>query len=182
MEFDPKYKPELCACADETRVALQHVELDTEKKRLLATDGHRLVVVPCGVDIGDTRGPIPEAALVAARKAAKKAKHPTAQVVCNGAVKAPVAGQSFDRPNDRAFPPVDEVIPRDRKPTIALNAKYLKEIADAIGSSDGIVVLSLGDPEDPIVVWGTVGGSRGATPLDGARDAFAVLMPCRISK
>jgi len=170
MKFDPKYKPELCASKDYTRPHLAHVELDIAHKRMVATDGHALVVVPVTVEEHDASGPISKDALVAARKAVKNTNG-DAWIKANGALA--VYGATLDRPEARTFPPVDQVIPKDRKATISLNAKLLKDIADALGAKDGVITIGLDGDDDPIMVWG--GSSKGR---EG--EPFAVLMPCRL--
>ena len=170
MKFDPKYKPELCASKDETRPNMCHVELDVKEKRMVATNGHCMVVVPVTVEEHDTSGPISKDALVAARKLAKNTNG-DACIKANGSLA--VHGATFDRPEARQFPPVDQVIPPDRKATISFSAKYLKEIADALGSKDGVVTLAIDGDCDAITVWSGI--SKGAKG-----DPFAVLMPCRM--
>jgi DNA polymerase III sliding clamp (beta) subunit (PCNA family) len=170
MKFDAKYKPELCASKDYTRPMLAHVELDVEHKRMLATDGHRLVVVPVTIEDHDASGPISKEALVASRKATKNTNG-DAWIKANGSLA--VYGATLDRPAARQFPPVEQVIPKDRKATISFSAKYLKEIADALGSKDGVVTLGIDGDDEPIMVW--EGKGKGS---DG--DPFAVLMPCRL--
>lgn len=180
MRFDSKYKPELCASKDLTRENLLFVELDVKEQALLATDGHRLIKVPCIPEDGDVTGPVTADALKAARKAAKVRRSAFADLKANGALTLP-DGTSLPRPGSRQFPPWQEAIPRtEGRRQIAFNAKYLKEIADALGSDDGIVVLSIGeDARDPLLVYAF---GENQLAADGPLDPFAVLMPCGLKQ
>lgn len=176
MKFSAKCKPELCASKDETRPHINRVELDVANKKMVATDGHRMVVIPVETDDHDTSGPISSAALDAARKHAKKTGG-DAEIKSNGALV--VAGATFDRDkNAMAFPPWKMVVPKRAPITIRLNAKYLLEIAKAIGSKDDLVALAITGDLDPILVYAN-NGATNERYLDGENDAFGVLMPCR---
>jgi DNA polymerase III sliding clamp (beta) subunit (PCNA family) len=181
MRFDPKYKPELCSSPDETRPHLTDVEFSVEDRCMVATDGHRLIRVPCQPEDGDTSGIITEAALKAARKAAPK-RSTEAQLGVNGCYAFP--GGTIERqPRGEQFPPWKRVIPANNEVgaegtvTIALNARYLHEIANALGSKHGNVMLTFKAPSkpadailDPIVI---------RTGSEDDDDAIALLMPVR---
>jgi DNA polymerase III sliding clamp (beta) subunit (PCNA family) len=181
MRFDPKYKPELCSSPDETHPHLTDVEFSVEDRCMVATDGHRLIRVPCQPEDGDTSGAITEAALKAARKAAGTAgkRSGDAQLGVNGCYAFP--GGTIERqPRSEQFPPWKRVIPANNEVgaegtvTIALNARYLHEIANALGSKHGNVMLTFKAPAkpadailDPIVIRAE------------SDEAIAVLMPVR---
>lgn len=184
MKFDRKFKPELCASQDLTRESLAHVELDTESKVMVATNGGCMVVIPVTLDSNDKSGPIHTDALTVARKAAKKLKQTDAEINANGVLNIPAAGIDMQRPSERGFVQWEQAVPKDRKVTVAFNAKMLKDIADAIGSPDGVVYLSIGEELDPIVVWNGLGNGFGNGEADvqnSDRDPFGILMPCRFS-
>jgi hypothetical protein len=121
MRFDRRLKPELIACQDVTRENLSHVELDTTSKRLVATNGHSMIVVPVEVDEEDTSGAVTERALDAARRVAKERKLDEAEIKVNGSLG--VEGATYDRPR-RKYTNYQHVIPTLRGPiTIGLNAR-----------------------------------------------------------
>lgn len=72
MKFDTKYRIEEACSKDVTRPHLTHVELDVEGKRMMATNGHFAVSVPCEPETGDKAGPIQKEAIVEARRSAKR--------------------------------------------------------------------------------------------------------------
>jgi hypothetical protein len=176
MKFDAKYKPELCTSADETRPHLCNVHFDAEKKCLVATDGHRMVMVPCVPEEHDVTGWITEDALKLARKDAKKRRDETAQLGANGALVT--SGCSMERPAastewGQAFPPYQKVIPTyDPKgkgiTQIGLNVELLYGIMKALGAAHGNVVLTIRGKLDPILV------------TTSEAEAIGVLMPVRV--
>lgn len=180
MKFEAKYKPELCASGDESRQHLFNVHFDAEKKRLVATDGHRLVMVPCEPEEHDATGWITEDALKLARKDAKKQRDGKAQLGANGALVT--SGCSMERPKSSAdggedFPPYQKIIPTyDPKAKditqIGLSAVLLHGIMKALGSTHGNVVLTMRGPLDPILVT--------MTRDTKDAEALAVLMPTRL--
>ncbi len=194
MRFDSKYVPELSASTDETRPQLCHVELDVAGKRLLATDGHRLVVIPCEPEAGDVSGPITAVALTAARKHAKavakavpkyqRDKHDSrARIHANGSLAVgdeSNPGPTFPRPTRdeySAYPPVDKVIPKNMTPgsdgtvTFGINARYLAELAKAMGAENIQVTVRISDALAPVIIRTSEGSSD--APL-------SVCMPVRI--
>jgi hypothetical protein len=188
MKFDRDYKPELIVSKDAARWALNFVELDKDERRMVATDGQRLVALPVEPEEHDTSGPIDAKTISEARKLAKSVKADKAEISCNGALKLP-NGATTPRPerHGTAFPPWRQVVPAPQKPVIALNAKLLKELAEAIGQDDYVIALAFDpeDPEGPIRVYNTGKAGRlgkGVPVCDGEKDPIAVLMPCRIEK
>lgn len=181
MHFDHKYQPELCASKDETRPHICHVEYDMEAKRLVATDGHRMVVIPCTPEDGEASGIITADALKAARKVDKK-RH-AARVHANGALVTGQAsdGPTFVRPSrDTAFPPWKQVMPKwkhgtEGTLTIGVNARYIADAAKALGADNVWLTVKLPEPGkamlDPILV--TTGESEDS-------DASCVVMPVRV--
>ena len=186
MKFDRNFKPELIVSKDPFRGALNFVELDKAENRLCATDGHRLVAVPVQVDEHDTSGPVDSKMLGEARKLAKSAKEDHAEIQCDGALKL-TNGATAPRP-DRAgmnFPAWRQIMSGvATKSLIAFNAKYLKELAEAIGQEDYVVALAF-DPEDPQVpirVYGTTGFRGNVLAMSDDKAPIAILMPCHLKK
>jgi DNA polymerase III sliding clamp (beta) subunit (PCNA family) len=187
MQFDSKFQPELITSTDETRPHLLYVELDVTGKRMMATDGHRGVFVPCEPEEGDHSGAVSREALVAARKAVKNRQARSVgqkpAVKANGslAIDASLDGKvpsmtfaRFDR-DGYPFPPLDKVTPAgmvDGAPethTFAVNARYLYELALAMGTPEGVhITVSTTDHYAPIMV-------RPSTP----NGAYGVVMPMR---
>lgn len=168
MRFDPKVKPEVFACKDSTREHLTRVQLDCEHRRLVATNGHAMIVTPVEDCDDDHTGPIDPAVLIAARKATKYMP----SLAANGCVKLP-DGTTYLRPGDAAdFPPWQNVMPaKDRqvRARIGVNAGYLADIAKACGR-DAIVTMSIAGELDPIEF-------RVTTELG---ETTIIIMPCRI--
>jgi hypothetical protein len=180
MKIHRQCKLEKCVSHDQTRSQgpLGHVyvhrteEQDRTKGVAVACDGRRLVVVPVLFEDEDTDSFLKPDVLPQARKAANK-KDEQITLGVNGVVKLSNGVQlpGVD-PNALAgspnYPNYAQVIPNaEPKLTIALNAHYLSEIADALGS-DGYVVLQIVDELTPFRVSGGIYGAQ------------AVLMPCRI--
>lgn len=154
MRFDPKIKPEVFASKDETRTHLLHVHLDREEKKLVATDGHRLIVTPVDDVDADHEGPVTAEALVAARKVARQTKEPW--LGANGML-ALQNGTTFARPKPEPFPPWQRVMP-DRLTVVGenyapprsacINAEYLGGVFQAVGK--GMVEITIRGELDPI--------------------------------
>lgn len=173
MKTKREYKPELCVSKDFARPNLQHVFLDTNNKKLVATDGQRMCILPCSTEETDTSGHIPSEALKEARKSAKAYKNPDLTISANGS--AQVENNSYARPDKGPFPPWQRVEPKFKEgdkgtTSICLNANLLASLTEALGSKSGIVTLTFQDPEElgPILV----------NP-SGDQEAYGVLMPCK---
>jgi hypothetical protein len=183
MKIDRKYKPELCASKDPMRIPLQYVAIDGNQA--VATDGRRLVCVPCERSEGDGDGVLlvkPEH-LIADRRNCNK-KRPNVELVINGPVVRRVNRQGdtveikskSDHHGFTNFPKNwKEVIPKaDRKNVVInLNAKLLYEIAQAMGSDLVSIKAEASAEHEPIVI----------NPINyqGAiiNEAIGVLMPLR---
>lgn len=171
MRFDPKIKPEAFASKDTTRMHLVRVQLDTENKVLVATDGHRLIATPIADCSDDHTGPIDPEVLHAARKAASKQRDSDgATLAANGCVRLS-NGVTHLRPGDASdFPPWQRVIPReasDIKATVCVDSEYLASLFKACGKRR--VLIEVRGELDPIVF--RMDGDLGET--------IAVIMPMR---
>lgn len=191
MKIDRKYQPELAVSADPTRPNLANLHLDVETKRLVATNGHVLAVVPVteldsapGPVAKDTTGYVAPAVLKQARKVTPKAFD--VAVVSAARDHVFVDGSTMPRTDASGakFPPWQQVVPSYKRGdagtiTIGISAKYLLDMAKAIGA----------DAKKNYQVAVTI-----ALPAKGAKEvlapyvvtvsndaeAFAVIMPCRL--
>ena len=166
MKLDPRFKPELVTSKDSTRYNLSAPWFDADAQRVVATDGHRLVVLPVEEPSGDSR-------------------HLTDREL---AVLRNDGMEPGDDHQRGKFPGWKEVA-KDVVPggpgtiTFGFNARYLLEIAEAIGQDD--------EHETQVyltVKIGPKGVNRGAPILvRPARDAdllsgaYGLLMPIRLS-
>lgn len=135
----------------------------------VATDGRRLAVVPILFEEGDSEGYLTADQLKMARKVTDK-KQEEISLSANGEIKLS-NGVTMPRVSLDAgpYPNYPQVIPNQPATfTIGLNAHFLSELADAIGSPHGEVTLQFIDDMTAIRVSG------------GIQGAFGVLMPCRI--
>jgi len=191
MKFDSRWFPELAVASKySARPQLEHAYLDTGRKRLAATNGHIMVLVPCEIEDGDTDGSVSVAAIEWARERLRdKGVGQDIQIACGERLVCD--GASFDRPKEEvgAYPPVDQAMP-DQRPgapgsvTFAVDANYIKRLANALGHGR--------DDEDRVsMVKLTVklpaAGEPMIAPLfvmsndDDPGDAVGVLMPCRVT-
>lgn len=174
MRISKSNKVELIASRDECRPHLLHTHLDVEKKRLCATDGHRLVILPVVVEDGDVSGAVSTEAIKAARKG-PEARGGGGEIVIGANGKLAIAGgPSYPRPSevDCKFPPVDRVVPdaKNHTVTIGLNAKYLWELAQALGTVEIHIAINPDEELSPIRV----------TKNGNESDGIGVLMPCKV--
>jgi DNA polymerase III sliding clamp (beta) subunit (PCNA family) len=167
MLYDPTIKPEVFAGKDETRPQLTSVQLDTEAKMLIATDGHRMLVTPVQDVEADHTGPLAPEVLVAARKCARQ-HGPT--LGANGHVALPNGTTHLRKTQDDVgpFPPWQQVMPKGEPTAIVrVNGAYLASIAKAVG--DKAVTIFVRGELDPIEF--RVSGELGETVL--------IIMPMR---
>ena len=170
MKFDTDCKIEKVICKDVNRLNIQHAHLDVEKKRLVATDGKRMVVLGVTPEEHDVSGPVSADAI----KAARKAK--SGEIVCSNSSLAVANGPMFTRETGVQFPDVDRAVPTFNEGstgtvTIALNAKYLAEIAEALGTTNVTLTFQMDTAKyGPILVL---------NPKLPRENRFAALMPVR---
>jgi len=166
VKLDPRYKPELVTSKDSTRYNLSAPWFDAEAQRVVATDGHRLVVLP----VEEPSGP---------------SRHLTGReldVLRNDGVEPGDDDQRGQFPGWKALA-VDVVPGGPGTITFGFNARYLLEIAEAIGQDD--------ERETQVyltVKVGSQGVNRGAPILvrparkaDMLSGAYGLLMPIRLS-
>lgn len=166
------------ACAvDSTRKALESPYFDG--KKIYATNGHILAVVPVDVE-GEAPGYIPVEAIKESRK--QKTSH-KGMVYCNGSAKVIGSGAEYPRnPGEHTFPnaamaegfALQDVA--KKSVTIAFSAKLLLDLAQAIGADEfnngvtlEIPVDEKGQPKESGI---KVTGNRRSV-------GYGVLMPLR---
>jgi DNA polymerase III sliding clamp (beta) subunit (PCNA family) len=173
----PKGKIELAASTEESRYAPKAVKLDVENKRMLATDGHILAIVPTEVADTDHSGLIAVDSFKQIRAMQKRATIPV-NIAVNGKAVATGRGETAEYELvSGTFPNADAVIPKGEKyegaPTIELNVDLLMRLAKALGADEahqGAVVK----------LWIKDGNSVVLVKTDENPDAIGVIMPVRV--
>lgn len=188
------------ASDDETRYNLAHVQVQVEKRRVVATNGHVLIAVPLPevlVDLLPTDADVApkhdvsihHTALKTALKGLSKRKNSppgSKQCLVSNGTPSEVSLRFYGETgspysttttleNDEAikYPDVDQVFPSgDVKAHIALDPHYLKLLAEyAIANGASSVRLEVRDALDPLL-------ARMTLP-DDHREVRAVVMPMR---
>lgn len=166
-----RYRIESAAARDSWRPILLSPYLDTKRKRLVATNTFILASVPVEIEDEDTDGPIPLAAIAAARKLQRK--DGVATITANSTATVP-GFAAFDRPEQTQFPDHEKLLKAVQKAkpafTIGLSPKLLHDLAKALGSEDS-VQLDFEGPLKPICV----------TPRQTGGGGEGVLMPIRLA-
>ena len=172
MKIKKECKIELIASRDETRHVLCNPYLQGSK--LIATDGQRLVAIPVELEEGDSDGPIDCSAFKLSRKTSSGEK--LSKISANGCLKVETKDGEITMPRKNldgySFPQWQKVLPNPDRGgiKIGLNAKFLYEIAQALGSDR--VVIEILDATSPIIVKGSH-----ENYIEGS---IGVLMPVRI--
>lgn len=165
MKFEARYKPEAMKY-DSERWHTPY--LDVEKKKIIATDGYKLLALPVTPEEADTSGYIMPESFKYARKLAGKLEE--IRLTVNGGVTFPdgsttprVSGEAALQPDD--YVDWQRVVPAGPWTlTVGINADYLLQLAKALGSER--VVLKFTDAVSAIRVEPEEQG-----------EGFAVLMP-----
>lgn len=184
MQVPKTAKLEKAASRDQSRPVLTALNLRVDEDGngwLEATDSYKAVVIPVGVDEGDTPGMIPAAVLPEARKLAAR-RESVSHVTVNGAAVLD-NGATYERPVGK-FPDIPQLRPDGYLDfEIGVNARFLLDIAEAFGGSVVKLRLALdsqsGQPSNlrPILVEPS-SAERG---MDATRGGWAILMPVRVS-
>ena len=173
----PVGKIEQAASTEESRCTLKAVKLDVENKRMMATDGHILAIVPVEVDATDHSGLLSVDSMKQIRAMQRRSKSIPVNIAVNG--KATATGKSetseFELVTGQ-FPNVDAVIPTGEKyegpATVCFNVDLLVRLAKALGADEAhqgtIVQLWIKDASSPVLV------KTSENP-----EAIGVLMPYR---
>lgn len=205
MKF-PTTKFITCASTDQTRYVLNGAYFDVENKRLVVTDGRRMVLLPVEVEPGDVSGIVPTEAVTEALRLAKKSKGTgpdggLAGISINGVVKLR-NGAEFPKV-DGVYPNYNQVIPDyvklrmqekrtegeqatvdgslNERTTVAFNARLLFEIAQAMGSDSVVLELVKSKKECAGVDPNEIIVARPASDKESVHGAVGVLMPMRLS-
>jgi DNA polymerase III sliding clamp (beta) subunit (PCNA family) len=173
----PQSKIEMAASDEESRYTLRAVKVDKENKRIMATDGHILAIVPCEIGDEDHSTLIGLDSIKNIRAMQKRAKAVPVEVKLNGKVTVTGVCESAEyEVVTGQFPNVDMVVPKveDRTIVIGLNVNLLLRLAQAmqpeIGKHDPpILELRIKDGNSSVLV---------KCPKNP--DAIGVIMPCRV--
>jgi len=175
----PEAKIELAASTEESRYTLKAVKLDVAGKRIMATDGHILAIVPCEVGDKDKDALLSLDSIKQIRAMQKRAKSVPVEVTTNGKATAVGAGETAEYELiNGTFPNVDAVIPKGGKYegpcTVSLNAELLLRLAKALQPEV--------DKRNPPVVqlWIKDGNSGVLVKCDDNPEAIGVIMPYRL--
>lgn len=177
----PKGKIEKAVATEKSgRYVLQHVHLKTDpdgSRWLEATDSYKLVRVPAEQADDDADGLIPAAAFVEARKVRTGG---SVSSTTDGAVSYTLkaGGTAATRLGEGQFPKSEQLFPVDEPVfTVGLNARYLLDIAEALGANLDNVVIAFapdkGDPSKPSAL-------RPMVVTGQQSEGKALLMPVRI--
>ena len=170
----PNRKIEKATGYKDVRFYLNEPYLDTENSLLIATNGNILAACPVELDEGDTSGTITAESIKAAIKASphKGIRDKTANIKANGSLELD-NGQSFPRAElTQPWVQYQRVIPDPDKATtvISLDAKLLKDLADAINTpGTSVIELHITDNTSPFYV-----------KSDSKSECYGVIMPCRV--
>lgn len=176
MIFPKQCKLHLVAAKEDGRYAMASVF--HSKGKLVATDGRRLAVVNVEEYGGDSENALIPAHLV--KLATTKATTDMAQISANGNARALTKdGEVTTDLVQGEFPNWADAmpeVPETRRTVVAFNAKYLYELAQAIGAEDSVVGLEL-DLED----LDTKGCYKNPIQIR-TKHGTAVLMPVTIER
>ena len=144
MFFPKQCKLHLVAAKDEGRYRMNCILYRDGK--LFATDGRRAAVINVEDSTGEAEGALIPAHLV--KLATGKAPEDLARVWTDGTAARALTkeGTVTSELAKGDFPSIETIlpeVPEARKATVGLNAKYLFELAQAIGCEDTQVVLEL---------------------------------------
>lgn len=170
MKMDPKFKPELCVSGDDSRYNLSRTYFDADRNVVVATDGRMLVAVPAEVERGDAPG------------------------FCSPEDLRVARGEVSDKDakwwkKKAKFPKYEQVIPEfqpgdEGTVTVALSAKYLLAIAQALAADHDGVVLTFQHKDGMAGLGPMLVRAVRRSPLLGPPEkdggAFAALMPIRV--
>lgn len=136
----PVAKIELCAAKGDVRYYLNwpYLDLSDEKKPILvATNGHVLAAAEVRVGSKVTAGPLPVAAIRAARAVKTKQPQIGARLIFNGDMVG-TPDVMYRRPSgDFKYPDWRKVVPKikkDRKADFGVNGAYMKLMQDVFGN------------------------------------------------
>ena len=142
MKLEKKYQIERAVSKDKARITLLNIHITEDRKRLVATNGQIMVVVPVELNKADDRGNgvIEPSVLVDARKKSKC--NDLLEIDLNETFKH-IDNVNVPRSHEpEYFPNFEQVIPKHPiiKSRITFNPKHLMSIVRAIGATDNITM------------------------------------------
>lgn len=178
----PNTKFEKCAATKaDVRYYLREPWLDVDGKRLLATDGHVLAVIPVEVDDDDTTGTVPMDAVKAVRKVSKKGGELLLETA-----HANAYGVRYPR-EECKYPDVDRILEPANNgkgtPDIVVDAKLLYDLAQALieckTTEPALVRLYFKRDDDSGLVDKKSAIRVEPMGPNAVAGAFGIIMPCR---
>lgn len=182
MKLHKNIRIESIASSDRSRCAIGEPYLDITdgKGTLVSTNGNAMAIVPVALAPEDVAGYVSADALRAARKQSKRTDE--ASLALGGSVATLADGSTMPRAGVATgctFPSWRQVVPRETPAvTVALNAKLLWELAQAMGTQG--VKLCIASPDQPVVVLPAAAGCRGEIHC-ACDETRGVIMPIRVS-
>lgn len=167
MQIGKKHHLEKAVSTDPTRECLNNIWTST--RHAFATDGKILAAVPISTNKEDSSGWLTPEALKLARRASKGLD--TITITLNGQMILP-GGVTLPRPKENRFPTIFHLLRKahqDNRYRIGINAGYLKDLADALGSEE--LILECGNPTEAVMVH----------PLKKEEGTVGLIMPIRLS-
>lgn len=169
MHIDRTYKLEKVVSKDPAREHLQNIWIT--KHHAFATNGMILAAIPITADKEDTTGWLGADALKLARK---QTSADDIRIVLNGVQQLP-DGTTLLRPDEsNKFPQIAPILLRSyrhRKSQVALNARLLKDLSDALGTEE--IVLEIGKSSDEAVL---------VRSMAKGNEARGLIMPIRMNR
>lgn len=168
MQIERRFKIEKAVSTDPTRENLQNVFIS--RRHAMATDGKILAIVPVTCEKDDEAGSLTPEALKLARKVSGKGLDSVC-IGLNGAQILP-DGTVMQRPSDHKPPRIFHLLRKayqGKYYRIGINAGYLKDLADALGSEE--LVLECGNPTEAVMVH----------PLKQEEGCVGLIMPIRLN-
>jgi DNA polymerase III sliding clamp (beta) subunit (PCNA family) len=169
MEISKKYNLEKAISTDPHRTQLHNIFIT--QRHAIATNGHILAIVPVKSEDTDTPGTLSVDALKLGRKVMPKS-FDDIQITLDGKLVLQ-DGTELPRPEGEKPPRLYGILRdahKNRKVRFGINVGLLKDLCDAIGTSE--IILELNEPEKSILV----------RPLKDSNGETGLIMPMRILK
>lgn len=194
MKIDRKYKPQYIISHDTSREVLSFLNVEKEHTGIdgacvVATDGRRLVVIPCELEEGDVPGMIRGDAVKIAgdqsfamettyRKGSRRKKRTATvslkleseRLITDSTASFPRYSKEGKNNLQKTYPNSGEVVPlkTSMKIKLALNPTFLLELVQAMGGKGDTVIIEAIDEINPLLI---------SLPDE---KSFGVLMPLRV--
>lgn len=173
MKINKQYKLSKIVSRDEIREELRYVKIT--RSHAIATNGHKMVVVPVEMELEDVPGLVDPAHIEFNNKEKLISKKIDRNLVLNPFTVETTNGWTMPRLQPGTFPKIKQILSlllrRKHKYSIGLNARLLYELSQGIGNDS--VVLYFGEKNTmPILV----------KPLYDDDNEIGVLMPMNITR